>query len=90
MSTQVLISRIDSLLTDTNVPRDQKRLQLRRLASEYWKEVFPEFNTPLFDQISVAEKERRWQLQREKNELACCTDANAVLCVLDSPGTGDP
>jgi hypothetical protein len=89
MSTQALISQIDSLLMDTNVPRNEKRLQLRRLAREYWKTVFPEFDTPMFDEIPAVEKERRWQIQREKKELACCANADAVLRVLDSLGTGD-
>jgi len=90
MDTQNVIVQIDTLLKSNAVPRNEKRMLLRRLAQQYWKLVFPEYGTPQFDQLSIDEQETRWALQRERKDLSVCSDPHAVQRVLDSPGTGDP
>jgi hypothetical protein len=90
MTTAMLVREIDSLLHDSTVERKAKIRRLHELALAYWKVIFPEFGTELFNQLTQETIHQRWEEQRRKNELADCRDLTKVLCVLDSPATGDP
>jgi hypothetical protein len=89
MTTREITAEIDALLSKAGVGAKEKRAQLRKLAKCYWKVVFPEFATPAFGSLSIEERECRWQLQRESDEMDCCVNPGLVLMVLDSPTSGD-
>src|SRR5213079_3337581 len=70
VTTKTIIAEIDGLLASRLAAPEETRALLRQLARDYWAIVFPEYGTPLFRQLSTEEREWRWKLQREKNELA--------------------
>jgi len=88
MSAAEIVCRIHDTIRDVNLPRAKKIAILENLAVTYWKEVFPEYKTPAFDDISADDMATRWTEIRAESGLDRYENREQILYVLDWPASG--
>ncbi|MEW6733827.1 MAG: hypothetical protein AB1489_21050 [Acidobacteriota bacterium] len=88
MSLSNIVKKIDEIITDQNISRNEKISVLKSLAENYWKEVFPEYGTDAFEQITDQEMKNRWEKARLEDNVDRYDNRNQIIYVLDWPGTG--
>jgi hypothetical protein len=90
MITAELTTQIDDVIGNTSMAASEKVQLLKELARAYWRVVFPELDTPLFDRLTPEQQEERWRLVRARNELVGTKNPEEIKLVLDWPATGRP
>jgi hypothetical protein len=83
-----IVRRIAATIDEPGLEREDRIGRLKLLARQYWKTVFPEFNTPDYATISIDDHRRRWAEATESDGTANYPNADKIHYVLDWPGCG--
>ena len=86
MSVSQMICRIDEVIRDRHMPREEKIKSLQNLATTCWQEVVPEYeNLETFQKLESAEIQKRWSSVRD--EVEKYKTKSEILYVLDWPAS---
>ena len=84
-----IIVAIEAVLRDSTATVDLRRDRLQILADEYWKAVFPEYETPAWDELSEEDLAEGWRLAATGESLNQFPRHRAqISVVLNWPASG--
>lgn len=86
MSVSQIISQIDEVIRDKQMPREKKIKNLQNLATTCWQKVVPEYeNLEIFQKLESSEIQKRWVSVRD--EVEKYGTKSEILYVLDWPAS---
>lgn len=82
-----IVQDIDDTIQGNTSTTEQKIVTLQKLADDFWKEVFPEYETEKFRELTDEEMEVRWAKVRKAKLVDCYANKDNIMYVIDWPST---